>query len=298
MGLLDSIDRSTQLAGHNRLALLLFRLGSRQIFGVNVLKVQEVVATPPLQQPVAMHPWLRGWAGIRGRVVPAIDLAAPLGLPRGEGRRLIVAEYNRSVQGFVVESVERILQVDVATVRPPSAGESGFFTGVTRWGEEPVALIDLEKLLVDVMGAPPEAELVIEEGLGEGWKVLVADDSRVARQQIERLLRRLGLEVVSVHNGREALDWLRARSPAERERLAMLISDVEMPEMDGYRLTTEIRRDASLAGLHVLLHSSLSGRFNETTAEKVGADAFVAKFSETELAEHVQAHLRGLLMQA
>lgn len=303
VGLLDSIDRSTQLAGHNRLALLLFRLDERQVFGINVFKVREVIPCPPMSWMPNTHEQVAGVAEIRGKVVPVIDLHHALsGTPIGaSARHVIVTEFNRSVQGFLVRAVDRIVHVDVATVEPPPSGPQGHLTATTRVGSELVAIIDVEKVLADVVGMPPglsEALRAKFQGIGAGGKrALVADDSKVARTQIERVLADMGVPCTTVANGREALRYLQGmadRGVKPEDELLMLISDVEMPDMDGYRLTTEIRRDPRLANLYVMLHSSLSGAFNTSMSQKVGANRFVAKFSADDLAEGVLERLQSL----
>jgi len=303
-GLLESIDRSTQLAGHNRLALLLFRLDERQIFGINVFKVQEVMTVPPMVKMPGAHPLVRGVADLRGGIVPVIDLGLALGEPPDrQAAHVIVTEYNRSVQGFLVRAVERIVHIDVAAVQPPpgGAGDSGYLTAITRLGEELVEIVDVEKVLAEVLGepAPLSPELTQRaDGLGEGRRVLVVDDSRVARNQIDKLLQQLGVQCTLVNDGREALRHL--QSLAERgpvaEQLLMVISDIEMPGMDGYSLTTEIRRDPRLRELYVLLHTSLSGVFNKAMVQRVGANRFIAKFGADELAGAVIERLQAAVM--
>lgn len=304
VGLLDSIDRSTQLAGFNRLALLLFRLDARQFFGINVLKVQEVLSRPPLTRMPSSHPCVAGVADIRGHVVPIIDMRQAIGMPPDDdAQHIIVTEYNRSVQGFLVHAVERIIHVDVTTVQPPPRNslDEGYLTAITRFNDEMVEIIDVERILVEVVGSqPPLSERLIR---GEkidtgGRRVLVADDSRVARSQIEKVLNQLGIECVLVNDGREALRYLQGLAEQHGEmtdKLLMVISDVEMPDMDGYTLTTEIRRDTRLRNLYVMLHTSLSGIFNNTMVKKVGADRFIPKFSADDLAEGVLEHLEEVL---
>ena len=306
-GLLESIDRSTQLAGHNRLALLLFRLDERQVFGINVFKVQEVIQRPKLSWMPSSHRLVCGVADIRGKVIPIIDLQHAIGGPSLAGEdatHVIVAEYNRTTQGFLVRAVDRIIHVDVSTVEPPppTEGSDSYLTAITRFGEELVEIIDVEKVLMDVTGAPPDlsAELLREatDLSLRGLRVLVADDSRVARNQIEKTLSQVGLECVLVENGREALRYLQGLAeqglnPADK--LLMVISDVEMPDMDGYALTAEIRRDPRLKDLYVLLHTSLSGIFNNAMVQRVGADRFIAKFGSDDLARCVLERARTLI---
>ncbi len=207
-GLLESIDRSTQLAGHNRLALLLFRLDERQIFGINVFKVQEVIPRPALSWMPASHELVRGVAEIRGRMVPVIDLNKAIGAePDDRAAHVIVTEYNRSIQGFLVRAVERIIHVDVANVLPPpgGAGEGGYLTAVMRHNDEMVEIIDVEKVLADVVGEPPAlATRLIEQAsaLNRLGRVLVADP-------------RSEFAFVTEEGGRESTEWHYRFEPTE-----------------------------------------------------------------------------------
>lgn len=299
--LLDRIDQRTRLAGHNRLALLLFRLGSRQLFGVNVFKVQEVLPRPPLFTLPQLPPAFAGAADVRGRSVPVLDLARAIGHAgeaAEEPKYLVVTEFNRSVQGFLVAGVDRIVNIAVEQILPPPelGGEGNYLTGVTRHHGELIQLIDVESVLAESMPRHSDvgALAALPAGGGGPREVLVVDDSRVARNQIRAVLQQLGLEATLLSDGRQALDHLQALAQNGQppcERYAMVISDIEMPAMDGYTLTTEIRRDPALRGLFVLLHTSLSGVFNQAMVERVGADDFVPKYSERELAQRVSARI-------
>ncbi|MCI2246301.1 chemotaxis protein [Xanthomonas sp. PPL568] len=302
--LLNRIDQRTRLAGHNRLALLLFRLGGRQLFGVNVFKVQEVLRRPELFQVPGLPLQFSGVADVRGRSVPVLDLGLAIGHPEREPNAdtapgyLVVTEFNRSVQGFLVSGVERIVNIAVEDIHPPPelGAESSYLTAVTRFQGELIQVIDVESVLADIAQTRVEANLDPSLALtGPQLQVLVVDDSRVARQQIRSVLDQLGVAATLLSDGRQALDHLlqiHAAGENPAERYAMVISDIEMPAMDGYTLTTEIRRHPGLSGLYVLLHTSLSGVFNNAMVERVGANAFVAKYSPNELAEYVLARLR------
>ncbi|MCL6618488.1 MAG: chemotaxis protein CheV [Thermomonas hydrothermalis] len=295
--LLDRIDQRIRLAGHNRLALLLFRLGGRQIFGVNVFKVQEVLLRPPLFTMPQLPPGFLGAADIRGRSVPVLDLARAIGQPSDvPANYLVVAEFNRSVQGFLVASVDRIVNIAVEDIQPPPeiGGEAHYLIGVTRYHDELIQLIDVESVLAEAMPNKQGEIDVRPPPSGIGREVLVVDDSRVARNQIRSVLDQLGLASTQLSDGRQALEHLRqlaASGQRPSERYAMVISDIEMPSMDGYTLTSEIRRDPQLRDLYVLLHTSLSGVFNQSMVEKVGADDFVPKYSQQELAERIVARI-------
>ncbi len=304
--LLNRIDQRTRLAGHNRLALLLFRLGGRQLFGVNVFKVQEVLRRPPLFLVPGLPVQFSGVADVRGRSVPVLDLGLAIGHPEREPDAdtspgyLVVTEFNRSVQGFLVSGVERIVNIAVEDIQPPPelGAESSYLTAVTRFQGELIQVIDVESVLADIAQVSKEAVLDPSMALPSDappMQVLVVDDSRVARQQIRSVLDQLGVTATLLSDGKQALDHLlqiHAAGENPAERYAMVISDIEMPAMDGYTLTTEIRRHPGLAGLYVLLHTSLSGVFNNAMVERVGANAFVAKYSPHELADFVLHRLR------
>ena len=302
--LLDRIDQRTRLAGHNRLALLLFRLGQRQLFGVNVFKVQEVIPRPPLFTLPQLPAAFSGAADIRGRTVPVLDLARAIGYDTAgaaDPNYLVVTEFNRSVQGFLVAGVDRIVNIAVEDIQPPPdlGGDGNYLTGVTRHHGELIQLIDVESVLAESSPRPSDAGSItpLQPVSGVPHEVLVVDDSRVARNQIRVVLEQLGLPATLLSDGRQALEHLQQLADSGQpptQRYAMVISDIEMPAMDGYTLTTEIRRDPLLRGLYVLLHTSLSGVFNHAMVERVGADDFVPKYSEHELAQRISARMSAL----
>ncbi|WP_275096764.1 chemotaxis protein CheV [Sedimenticola hydrogenitrophicus] len=301
-GILDGVDQRTKLAGRNRLELLLFQLAGRQRFGINVFKVQEVIQCPPLTQLPGSHPVVRGIANMRGKTITVMDLSQAIGGPplaNIEGRFVIITEYNRRVQGFLVGSVDRIVNMNWGDILPPPKGaaKGSYMTAVTRVDDELVEIIDVEKVLSEIVAISEDVSdgIIDEAEIDESQHVLIADDSSVARNQVKRVLDRLGVMTTICNDGKQALDQLKAWTNEGRNVssfLSLVISDVEMPMMDGYTLTTEIRKDPALANLHVILHTSLSGVFNQSMIEKVGANAFLAKFAPDELARVVQARLK------
>lgn len=309
--LLDRIDQRTRLAGHNRLALLLFRLGGRQLFGVNVFKVQEVLRRPQLFQLPGLPAEFAGVADVRGRSVPVLDLGLSIHHPERDADPLkspdylVVTEFNRAIQGFLASGVERIVNIAVEDIHPPPdlGAAASYLTAVTRFQGELIQVIDVESVLADIrkdrMDIPLAPGMVLPAD-APPMHVLVVDDSRVARTQIRNVLEQLGVSATLLSDGRQALDHLlqvHASGEDPVSRYAMVISDIEMPAMDGYTLTTEIRRNPNLAGLYVLLHTSLSGVFNNAMVERVGADAFVVKYSPNELAEQVLVRLNQVAAQ-
>ncbi|ATG58874.1 chemotaxis protein CheW [Pseudoalteromonas sp. 13-15] len=302
-GILDSVNQRTQLVGQNRLELLLFKLRGRQRFGINVFKVREVLQCPPLTSMPKSNSYIRGVAHIRGQTISVIDLSMAVGgrpIDNIKDSFIIIAEYNRSVQGFLVGGVERIVNMNWEKIMPPpsGAGRYSYLTAVTEIENELVEILDVEKILNEICPVNTEVSSEVAESgdiqkdLGERI-VFIADDSAVARNQVKRALEPLGVQTELAKNGKEALVRLKEIAKLDcqtdiTERVALLISDVEMPEMDGYTLTAEIKADPKLAPLHVILHTSLSGVFNQAMIEKVGADDFIAKFNPDELATAVK----------
>jgi two-component system chemotaxis response regulator CheV len=290
------VDQRTQLAGSNRMELLLFRLAGPQRYGINVFKVQEVVQCPPLTHIPNSHHVVRGVANMRGRTISMIDLGMAIGhapLEDPENSFVIVTEYNRSVQGFLVNAVERIINLNWQEIVPPpkGAGKNNFLTAVTRVDDELVEIIDVEKVLVEVVGEKfSNVEELMDEDSAENMRnkqILVVDDSTVARNQIQRTLERMGVTTILAKDGKEALKLLTGMvQDGENitDKIAMIISDIEMPNMDGYTFTSKVKGDPRLKDLYVLLHTSMSGGFNKVLIDKVGADAFVPKFEPDELA--------------
>jgi len=307
--LLDSIDQRTRLVGENRLELLLFRLGGRQLFAINVFKVQEVVKVPPLRSVPHSHPHVRGVAHLRDQTVPVIDLSAAIGslpLQVDATSNLIVAEYNRSVQAFMIGPVDRIVNLNWELILPPpkGTGRGHFLTAITRIEEQIVEILDVERVLADIIpyNTQVSAEVLDADLAGEArkrkLKVLLAEDSPTATRQVIETMGNLGIEVITVGDGLQALSRLQQWAKAGRkvtDEIVMLVTDAEMPEMDGYRLTAEVRKDPLLKDLYIVLHTSLSGSFNKAMVEKVGCNDFLSKFRPDDLAVVVQKRLKDYL---
>ena len=300
-GVLHDVDMRTQMAGQNRLELLLFKLAGRQRFGINVFKVQEVIQCPKLTELPNAHPAVRGVANMRGKTITVMDLSQAIGgLPIQDWRDkfIVISEYNGQVLGFLVNSVERIVNMNWEDIKPPPKGTAGnsYMTAVTRIDEDLVQIIDVEKVMKEIMGSNEEinADIVSTDVASEDQHILVADDSMVARNQIKKVLEHLGVQYTLVNDGKQAYDllllWLEEGKNLKKW-LAMVISDVEMPRMDGYSLASKIRQTPGLESLYVVLHTSLSGTFNEAMVDKVGANVFQAKFKPDELGRIVQDRL-------
>lgn len=298
-GVMDSVNQRTQLVGQNRLELLLFRLGGQQLYGINVFKVKEVLQCPQLNAIPGRSSVVRGVAHIRGGTLPIMDMNLAIGrreLPDIESCFVIITEYNRTAQGFLVRSVERIVNMNWGDIHPPpkGAGKEHYLTAVTQVDGQLVEIIDVEKILAEVSPAREEVSAgVIEDGIADRVvqkHVLIIDDSTIARKQIQRVIEGMGIKTTLKKDGLEGFNYLLDLIKTGKDpyaELIMIICDIEMPEMDGYTFTAEVRNHPQLKNLHIILHTSLSGVFNEAMVRKVGADDFLAKFHPDELAKRV-----------
>jgi len=309
IGAMDSVNELTEVVGQNRMELLLFKLsGLRQRYGINVFKVREVLPCPRLTVMPKLQKFVIGVAHIRGQTISVIDLAYAIGgrpSTNIEKCFIIIAEYNRSTHAFLVSNVERILNMNWDKIMPPpkGAGDSNYMTAVTEIDGELVEILDVEKILEEISPSKldqqdldevydDEYTKIIEE---HKPKVLIADDSKVALNQVCYAMEKMNLEVVKANDGREAYEILRqaAANGPITEQFAVVISDVEMPEMDGYTLCAKVRQDPVLKSAYIILHTSLSGVFNLGMVSKAGANDFIPKFNSLELAKAVK---KGIIL--
>ena len=303
--ILDSVDQRTQLVGENRLELLTFRLQRGKLFAINVFKIQEVQTMPKLTVLPNSHPNVVGVTHARDKTIPVIDLSAAIGLGPLQDRsncNIIISEYNMTIQAFMVKSVDRIVNMNWEEIMPPpkGTGRNHYLTAITRLDNEIVEIIDVEKVLQEI--APYNTRVdpslldadVISEA--EGLEILAVDDSSVGLSQVEETIGQLGVRILSARDGATALRMLKKWADEGIDvpkKLAMVITDAEMPEMDGYRLTREIRDDPRLCDLFVILHTSLSGNFNKAMVQKVGCDDFLSKFEPEKLSRAVQDRIKA-----
>jgi len=306
------IDERTKLAGNNKFELLLFRLGEapgsgqRELFGINVFKVREVLVMPPVTELANAHEHLMGVANIRGQIIPVINLPAVLGCQPSKGLSiLMVTEFGRTVQAFAVEDVREIVRLEWDQVLPAEASHAGaMITGIARLdgaiaNTRLAQVLDVEQILRNVM--PVTQEELSKEVVGPllqlpaGSAILVADDSAVARSVIELGLNAMGAPFIMTKTGKEAWERLqliadeaKAEGKTARDKIAVVLTDLEMPEMDGFTLTRLIKQDARFKNMPVVIHSSLTGNTNENHVKTVGADAYVGKFAPRELADTIR----------
>lgn len=306
------IDERAKLAGSNKFELLLFRLGNspntgrREFFGINVFKVREVLRMPEITEVANRHEYMMGMANIRGQIIPVINLPAVIGCKPEKGLSiLMVTEYGRTVQAFAVEDVNEIVRLDWDQVLPVDGGQDGsLVTGLARIDgaradTRLAQVLDVEQILRNVI--PASMEEITREVVGAelelppGSAILVADDSSVARTVIELGLKAMAAPFIMTRTGKEAWEQLLAiaddaerQGKTVRDKIALVLTDLEMPEMDGFTLTRMIKENPRMHNLPVVIHSSLTGTTNEKHVRNVGADAYVAKFAPRELAATIR----------
>ena len=297
--LLDGVDARTRLAGSNKMEILLFSLGTRETFGINVFKVREVGRTPHITRTPNMPRGVEGLVSLRGNVIPVLSLINFLEHHQtvsGErGKTMMVAEYSKRTLGFLVHEVDRIIRVDWEKVRAPESvvsSNQGLITAITELENGTlVSLLDVEQILANAFGEAIIIDIPPAQ-VGEDIGVFFVDDSVVARKKITEVLDKLGVKHKHATNGVEA--WSRLQGLAAhaqqtggalRDDVRLILVDAEMPEMDGYVLTKNIKSDSRFEGIPVVMHSSLSSEANRAMGQAVGVDAYVAKFDAEVLAD-------------
>lgn len=301
----DIVDARARLAGSNQMEILLFSLGTEEVFGINVFKVREVSQTPHITEAPNMPAGVEGVISLRGNIIPVIALGKFIGLegvPEDTGGTMIVTEISRHIQAFLVHDVDRIVRVDWENIKPPKnlvAGDDGtVVTAVTELADgRLVSILDVELVLADAFGIESADNVQGVEG-AHNHTVFFADDSAIARKEIIMVLDKLGAKHQMAADGREAWDRLQglARSAEQagvplKQSLSLIITDIEMPELDGYVLTKNIKADHRFDGIPVIMHSSLTGGANREMGASAGADGYISKFSADELAQVVRPYL-------
>ncbi len=283
--------------------LLLFKLSQLQSFALGTLKIQEIVPYQRLTQLPNAEANVIGAASIRGQTLTIIDMAAAVGYPpiREEEKNncvIIITDCSRMHVGFLVRKIERIIECNWKNIEPPpnSLGNKTYITGITHFENKLIQLLDVELLLSEIF--PSEDDKAVEingvqKGLLQNSHILLVDDSAVARRQLEHALTNIDVPFKVCKNGNDALAVM--KECAEKENpIDILVSDIEMPGLDGYELTFEVRSVPEIAHAYIILHTSLSSEMSVDRANQVGADDALTKFEAQAL---VDAMLKGAKRQ-
>lgn len=280
--------------------LLLFSLTGRKQFALGTLKIREILPYTRLTRLPHSHSAVLGTMSFRGAAVPVIDMAAavggrPLTIDEQKAGSIIVTDIQRQEIGFVVRSVSKIIETDWKQVQSPPAalGDQAFVTGLLDLEGELIQLLDVELLLSKVYPSAVNVDVAaltdVESETLRAQRILLVDDSQVARKQLSDVLDSKGIPYEVTSNGQSAMDIM-LQAASIGEPVDILVSDIEMPGLDGYELTFKLRDHGSLKQPYIILHTSLNSEMSLSYANQVGANEALTKFDAHEL---MQAMLRG-----
>ncbi|WP_022942047.1 chemotaxis protein [Psychromonas hadalis] len=280
--------------------LLLFKLSPLQSFALGTLKIQEIVPYQSLTQLPNADINVIGAASIRGQTLSVIDMAAAVGFPPITEEEkphcvIIITDCSRRHVGFLVRKIERIIECNWKNIEPPprSLGHKTYITGITHFENTIIQLLDIELLLSQIFPEKNDYSIEItgiQKGLLQNSHILLVDDSAVARRQLESALTRIDVPFKVCKNGNDALQVMKECAKKE-DPITILVSDIEMPGLDGYELTFEVRSMKEIADTYIILHTSLSSEMSVDRAQQVGANDALTKFAAQSL---IDAMLKGV----
>lgn len=290
-----TISKASQSQG-----MLMFKLSLTQSFAIGTLKVREIVPFQPMTQLPYSHHHVIGTVTIRDLTVPVIDMSAAVGFrpispQEYQSCVLIVTDCLRTVVAFLVRSIDKIIECDWRSIESPpsSVGQNVFVTGITRYEDRIVQMLDVELLLSKIYPEYENAHIPmltdVERERLKALNILLVDDSLIARKQLSDALDSINIPYSICNNGMDALKMMREQ--AQRgQAIDLLVSDIEMPGLDGYELAFEVQNDDSLRHAYCILHTSLSSEICVDRAQQVGAHEALEKFNAGEL---IEAMLKG-----
>ncbi|MCW8333651.1 chemotaxis protein [Vibrio paucivorans] len=291
-----TISKANQSQG-----MLMFTLNTQQqLFAIGTLKVREIAPYMPTTQIPYSHHHVVGTVTIRDLTVPVIDMAAAIGFrpiqpEEYESCYLIVTDCLRTIVAFMVRSIEKIIECDWRSIEPSpeTAGKNVFVTGITHFDDQIVQMLDVELLLSKIYPQYESANIPIltdvERERLKVMNILLVDDSSIARKQLSDALDRINIPYQICKNGMDALELMKSEA-AEGRAIDLLVSDIEMPGLDGYELAFEVQNTPELSKAYTILHTSLSSEISVDRAHQVGAQDALEKFNAGEL---VEAMLKG-----
>lgn len=300
MDAVETLQEASGTHNTNRCGLLFFGFDSDQLFAIGTLKVKELMPVPRFRPMPAVMPAILGAANIRGSTMPIVDMAHAVGftpIPPDEYDQasLIITDCLRMDMGFIVRRIDRIADLEWREIHPPASGlgKKPFITGVSNYERQPVQIIDIELIIAEMY--PPLCKDISQEladdqaNALDSCRILIVDDSAVARRQLCEVLDQLQVRYDVANNGTDAYQLLE-NAVQSQDPVHILVSDIEMPGLNGYALTSRVKGHADLSGTYVILHTSLSSQISVAHAKSSGAEEALTKFDESEL---VQAMIRG-----
>lgn len=297
---MDDIEKRSRLALSNQMEMLIFYLSDKQLYGINVFKIIEILECPKTMTRLPLsHESIVGTVDFRGRAINVIDLGFVLGLQKLDFTQqicyIVVCDYSNNINGFLIVHPDSLINRGWDEIKSPSGllAKSAYLTAIAYNDKgDTIQILDIEKILSEIVGISDEVSeniISIEDSkILADLEVLVVDDSKTARQLIKNVLDHIGIKSTLLDSAENALSFLKEiAQKGQQKRFALIISDIEMPGMDGFTFVRRLRQDPSLSDYRVVLHSSLSNPSNKEKAMLVGADDFIAKFQPDVLAKKI-----------
>lgn len=312
-----SLDNSLKV-GSNEMELVDFRIYKKEgdkiyegIYGINVSKVREIIKVPKLTELPGTPDYIEGIFDLRDVVIPVVNLAKWMGIEEPEdakkNARVIITEFNNVLIGFIVHEAKRIRRISWSDIEPANfatgsgALDGSKITGVTRIEDDAVLLIlDLESVVQDLGLYEPDVDNIPQEVEKFSGMALVLDDSMTARKIVKDALEKMGFDVIEASDGQDALQKLEELySVYEDElpnKLKIIVSDVEMPRMDGFHFAAKVKEDERFSSIPIVFNSSISDHFSEDRGLEAGGEGYLVKFQANqfydEVARVVRAHMK------
>ncbi len=312
-----SLDNSLKV-GSNEMELVDFRIYKKEgdkiyegIYGINVSKVREIIKVPKLTELPGTPDYIEGIFDLRDVVIPVVNLAKWMGIEEPEdakkNARVIITEFNNVLIGFIVHEAKRIRRISWSDIEPANfatgsgALDGSKITGVTRIEDDAVLLIlDLESVVQDLGLYEPDVDNIPQEVEKFSGMALVLDDSMTARKIVKDALEKMGFDVIEASDGQDALQKLEELySVYEDElpnKLKIIVSDVEMPRMDGFHFAAKVKEDERFSSIPIVFNSSISDHFSEDRGLEAGGEGYLVKFQANqfydEIARVVRAHMK------
>jgi len=305
--------------GSNEMELVDFRILKKEdddsvyegIYGINVSKVREIIRIPLLTELPGTPDFIEGIFDLREVVIPVVNLAKWMGITPPEGveknARVIITEFNNVLIGFIVHEAKRIRRINWGDIEPATfvsgtgSLDGSKITGVTKIeGDNVLLILDLESVVQDLGLYEPDVENVPEDLDHFSGLVLVLDDSKTARKIVREALIKMGFQVVEAIDGQDGLEKLdtlyNTYGDEITDKLKLIISDVEMPRMDGFHFASNVKDDERFSTVPIVFNSSISDHFSEDRGLKAGGEAYLVKFEASsfydEVARVVRAHMK------
>jgi len=304
--------------GSNEMELVDFRILNQQedevyegIYGINVSKVREIIRVPALTELPGTPEFIEGIFDLRDVVIPVVNLAKWMGITEPEGleksSRVIITEFNNVLIGFIVHEAKRIRRINWSDIEPATfmsnsnAIDGNKITGVTKIeGDNVLLILDLESVVQDLGLYSPDVDAIPRELEKFSGLVLVLDDSSTARRIVKEALIKMGFQVIEAMDGQDGLEKLDSiydtYGDSISEHLKLIISDVEMPRMDGFHFAANVKEDGRFANVPIVFNSSISDHFSEGRGIEAGGEAYLVKFEASsfydEVARVVRAHMK------